>query len=99
MLSKLPSLLNLALMESIPLQDVPLRTSREAAGHLPIGDADRDLVLAIECVEMGGLMILVEHGDNDTQEAAELRHVVSYARMSSALVHARPTMGPGEPRR
>ena len=61
-------------MESISLQDVPLSASREAAGHLPIGDADRYLVLAVECVEMGGLMILVEHGDHDTQEAAELRH-------------------------
>lgn len=74
MLGKLPSLLKLALMEFIPLQDVPLPTSWEAAAHLPVRDADHDLVLPVECVEVGGLMILVEHGDDDTQEAAELRH-------------------------
>jgi hypothetical protein len=31
-------------------------------------------MFTVECVEVGWLMILVEHGDHDTQEAAELRH-------------------------
>lgn len=61
-------------MEVIPLQNVALRSTGEPAADLSVCEPNRDLELSIERMEVRGIVILVEHRNHDSEEAAKLRH-------------------------
>src|SRR6185295_14547113 len=61
-------------MKLAPLLDVCKRPLWHFAGHLASPDIDRDFEFTINGVKVRRAMVSVVHGDNDSEEAAELRH-------------------------
>jgi hypothetical protein len=56
-----------------PLEHVRLRAAWEAPGDGAVADADGDAMLAVGGVEMRRIVIPIEDGDRDAQEAANDR--------------------------
>jgi hypothetical protein len=51
----------------------------------PILDSDRNLVLAVAGVEVGRVVIVVEHADHDSKKPADLRHVATVPHRNAGL--------------
>jgi len=61
-------------MHLIPLEDVPESPLREPACNQTVEDTHRDLVVAVRGMEVRRVVLAVQYGDNDSQEAADLWH-------------------------
>ena len=74
LLGQAPILEQLLLVHTIPFHDRAECPSREAPLNNARVDLHADLVLAVLRVEVGRLVIIVEHVDDDAKEATDFGH-------------------------
>ena len=63
------------LMKTPPLQHQSECARMKTAAHTAISNSDLNVFTCITRVEVSGLMFVVIHRDDDSKEAAYLRHV------------------------
>lgn len=71
---KLPVLKQLRSMKMPPLQDECKRSPLHLAAHASVGDPDRDVGAGVPRVKVRRIVLAVIDRDDDSEEAADLRH-------------------------
>ena len=90
-----PVVHELVLVELVPLHHVPEGSFRKSTLHDARGNVNDNLVFTVLRVKMRGHMIIPVHGDDNTQESTDNRHVF---RILSTLLSV-PDDVPKAPRR
>src|SRR4028118_1308977 len=72
-----PISLELFSVNTPPLEHQRSGAWRKFAVHPTIGDADLNLISGVPGVEVRWLMVIMIHGDNDSEEPADLRHAAN----------------------
>ena len=61
-------------MQAPPFQDKTKRTRRKRASHAAVADPDLNCFARVARMKVRRRVLVVIHGDDDSEEAADLRH-------------------------
>lgn len=78
-------------MQFVPFENVPKSPSRELALHDSVFDRHRDSILTIVSMKVRWRMVSVVHRDDDSEEAAQFRHLGTLARGHMRLDSKKPS--------